>query len=58
MMPEVSMEDEGGELLAHHERVCQAIGALSPAQVGTYLFLLHFCAGPQPNNQRSAAVPH
>jgi len=52
------MEDEGGELLAHHERVCQAIGALSPAQVGTYLFLLHFCAGPQPNNGRLAAVPH
>ena len=58
MMPEVSMEDKGGDdVLAHHERVCQAIGALSPMQMGTYLFLLHFCTGPQPISQLLAAVP-
>jgi len=58
MMPEVSMEDKRGVILAHHERVCQAIGALSPMQMGTYLFLLHFRTGPQPIGQLLAAVPH
>jgi len=58
MMPEVSMEDKTGVILAHNERVCQAIGALSPMQMGTYLFLLQFCTDPQPISQVLAAVPH
>jgi len=58
MMPEVSMEVKRGVILAHHERVCQAIGALSPMLMGTYLFLLHFCTGPLPISQLLAAVPH
>jgi len=58
MMPEVSMADKRGVILAHHERVCQADGALSPVQMGTYLFLLHFFTGPQPTSQLLAAVPH
>jgi len=58
MMPEVSMEDKGGKILSHHERVCQAIGAFSPMKMGTYLFLLHICTDPQPIGQLLAAVPH
>jgi len=58
MMPEVSMEDKRGVILAHQERMCQAIGALSPVQMGTYLPLLHFCTGPHPFSQLLAAVPH
>jgi len=56
MMLDVSMEDKRGVILAHHERVCQAIGALSPMQMGTYPFLLHFCTGSQPVSQLLIAV--
>jgi len=58
MMPEVSMQEKGGDILAHYERVFQAIGALSPMQMGTTLFLLHFCTGPQLISQLLAVVLH
>jgi len=51
MMPEVSMEDKGGDILAHHEGVCPAIGASSPHADGNISVsdaCLHWPAAHQP----------